>query len=114
MFWLFGSFLSVFAAVLAVVGDVLIVFVNVLAVFVCFLHVFFSFSIIQEETFISIYQSSFSLYQLTFSARFGNRASSASFLSRIIKPLINATLSLPHPTSQAPFLSVIMLHLICL
>jgi len=29
------------------------------------------------------------------------------FLSRVIKLLINATLSLPHPASQAPFLSTI-------
>jgi len=35
-------------------------------------------------------------------------------LSRIIKLLINATLSLPHPASQAPFLSKMMQHLICL
>jgi len=41
--------------------------------------------------------------QLTFSARFGNCDSSASFLSRVIKLLIYATLSLPHPASQAPF-----------
>jgi len=36
------------------------------------------------------------------------------FLSRVIKLLINSTLSLPHPASQAPFLSTIMLRLICL
>jgi len=54
------------------------------------------------------------IYQLTFSARFGNRASSAFFISRVIKLLINSTLSLPHPSSQAPFLSTIMLGLICL
>ncbi len=49
-----------------------------------------------------------------FQLEFGNLASSASFLSCVIKLLINATLHLPHPASQAPFLSRIMLHLICL
>jgi len=54
-------------------------------------------------------------YQLTFLAQFGNLASSASFfyLAQLNLPFTNA-LSLPHPAFQAPFLSTIMLHLICL
>jgi hypothetical protein len=49
-----------------------------------------------------------------FSSIFCNLASSASFLSHVIELSINATLSLPHPASHAPFLSTIMLRLIYL
>ncbi len=49
-----------------------------------------------------------------FSSNLATAPQARLFLSRVIKLLINATLSLPHPTSQAPFLSTIMLRLICL
>jgi len=48
-----------------------------------------------------------------FSSNLATTPQARLFLSRVIKLLINATLSLPHPASQAPFLSRIMLHLIC-
>jgi len=44
----------------------------------------------------------------------GSILSARLFLSRIIKLLINSTLSLPHHASQASFLPTIMLRLICL
>ena len=40
-----------------------------------------------------------------FSLNLATAPQACLFLSRIIKLLINATLSLPHPSSQAPFLS---------
>jgi len=49
-----------------------------------------------------------------FSSNLATALQAHLFISRIIKLLINAALSLPHPVSQAPFLSRIMLRLICL
>jgi len=51
-------------------------------------------------------------YQLTFAAQIWQVRLKRIFF--YLKLLINATLSLPNPASQAPFLSRIMLRLICL
>ncbi len=71
-----------------------------------------------RESSFTIYLSSKWLNQFyhlfSFSADLATPLKARLFLSCIIKLLISATLSLPHPASQAPFLSTIILSLICL